>query len=505
MGRKGHVVYELHVGAYTREGTYRALEAQLPYLRDLGVTLVELMPLATFPGAFNWGYDGVALFAPRPQYGSPDDLRRLVDRRTRSASASSSTSSTTTSGRTGNYLHSLRGLPDRRYPDEWGEPLNFDGAKARGRRATSSSTTRATWIRDYHFDGLRLDATQSLYDASSTHIVKELVAAARAAPRARPVPVSARTSSRTRACLEDRRSTPSGSTTFTTRLGGGDRRRRGVPPDYEGSARSCSPACCATPLYQGQWYAWQKKPPRHAAAQRRARAHRLLRCRTTIRSPTAFTAAACTRTQARLLGARADVVLAARSADAACSSWARSTSRRRPFCTSSTTSRRCMKDGRRGAGATSSQFPSIAQTPWTARARDAAQRPTRPSTPRSWTSTSAPARRGPAAAQRAARACARDPVSRRSRPDGAAAHADTLCAARAPGGTGCCCSTSGPTVRWRLPRSRCSLRSQGNRWKLLFSSEASRFGGTRRPRVRRERGLAHPRPTALCSRSREET
>src|SRR5207244_4339102 len=76
---RGQVLYELHVGAFSSEGTYAGLAAQLPYLRDLGVTLIELMPLNGFPGRFNWGYDGVALFAPCATYGAPDDLRALVN------------------------------------------------------------------------------------------------------------------------------------------------------------------------------------------------------------------------------------------------------------------------------------------------------------------------------------------------------------------------------------------------------------------------------------------
>ncbi|MEI9898442.1 MAG: alpha-amylase family glycosyl hydrolase [Chthoniobacter sp.] len=92
-------IYELHVGTFTPEGTYRAAIERLPYLRELGVNAIEVMPLADFPGEYNWGYDGVRLFAPARIYGSPDDLRALVDARTPPASRSSSMSSTTISGR----------------------------------------------------------------------------------------------------------------------------------------------------------------------------------------------------------------------------------------------------------------------------------------------------------------------------------------------------------------------------------------------------------------------
>jgi maltooligosyltrehalose trehalohydrolase len=259
VGRKGHVVYELHVGAYTREGTYRALEAQLPYLRDLGVTLVELMPLATFPGAFNWGYDGVALFAPSPQYGSPDDLRRLVDRAHALGLGIILDAVYNHLGPSGSCMHAYADYLTHRYPAEWGEPLDFDGPNARGVRDFVVSNACA-WIRDYHFDGLRLDATQSLYDNSSTHIVKELVSAARASAPGRGLFLCGESE------LQDARMLEYGldaiwaddfhHVSSVAATGAAEAYRS----DYEGSARELLACVERNAVYQGQWFGWQKKP-----------------------------------------------------------------------------------------------------------------------------------------------------------------------------------------------------------------------------------------------------
>ena len=131
-----------------------------------------MMPVDEFPGEFGWGYDGVDLFAPTRLYGRPDDLRRFVDRGARgSASASSSTSSTTISARTGITSPASRTTTSpTRYENEWGDAINFDGPDA-GPVREFFTANAAYWIDEFHFDGLRLDATQSIIDGSQEHII----------------------------------------------------------------------------------------------------------------------------------------------------------------------------------------------------------------------------------------------------------------------------------------------------------------------------------------------
>lgn len=173
------VLYEMHVGTFTPEGTWRSAEAHLAGLRDLGVTIVEIMPVAEFPGRFGWGYDGVDWFAPTHLYGAPDDFRRFIDQAHRVGLGVVLDVVYNHLGPDGNYLPAFsdRYFSDR-YECEWGDPLNFDGDGADGVR-TLVRANAVYWVEEFHLDGLRLDATQQIFDASPTHIVAELVAAVR--------------------------------------------------------------------------------------------------------------------------------------------------------------------------------------------------------------------------------------------------------------------------------------------------------------------------------------
>ncbi|MGE5537731.1 MAG: malto-oligosyltrehalose trehalohydrolase [Gemmatimonas sp.] len=178
---RGPVLYEMHVGSFTAEGTWRAAEEHLAALRDLGISVVEMMPVADFPGRFGWGYDGVNLFAPTRLYGRPDDLRHFVDRAHRLGLAVILDVVYNHLGPDGNRLpeFSAHYFTDR-YECEWGEAINFDGDGSAAVRAFVLANARY-WIEEFHIDGLRLDATQQIFDSSSSHIVGEIVAAARAA------------------------------------------------------------------------------------------------------------------------------------------------------------------------------------------------------------------------------------------------------------------------------------------------------------------------------------
>jgi maltooligosyltrehalose trehalohydrolase len=171
---KGQVVYELHVGAFTREGTLAAAERELSALAELGVTCVELMPVSEFPGRFGWGYDGVNLFAPTRLYGEPDDLRRFVNEAHRCGIAVILDVVYNHFGPDGNYLS--RFAPDYftdRRKTEWGEGINFDGENCAPVREFFLTNARY-WVEEFHMDGLRLDATQSIFDDSEEHILAAL-------------------------------------------------------------------------------------------------------------------------------------------------------------------------------------------------------------------------------------------------------------------------------------------------------------------------------------------
>ena len=171
------VLYEVHLGTFSAEGTFVGAVDHLDHLVDLGITHLELMPVSAWSGAFGWGYDGVAWGAPHPTYGSPDDLRRLVDE---------------CHGRglgvvvdaVYNHLGPEGAVLDRFGPytversTGWGRAVNLDGPDSDEVRALVLGCVEM-WLDDYHVDGLRLDAVHALIDASPTHLVAEMVDRAR--------------------------------------------------------------------------------------------------------------------------------------------------------------------------------------------------------------------------------------------------------------------------------------------------------------------------------------
>ena len=174
LNRDTLVVYELHVGAYTGAGTFDALIPELASLSELGVTAIELLPINEFPGRRNWGYDGVSLFAPSSVYGGPDGLRRLVAAAHQQGLGVMLDVVYNHLGPDGNYLatYSDSYFTDR-YQTPWGDALNFDGEDSEWTRRLVIDSA-LIWFDEYHIDGLRLDATQEIYDSSETHILREL-------------------------------------------------------------------------------------------------------------------------------------------------------------------------------------------------------------------------------------------------------------------------------------------------------------------------------------------
>jgi maltooligosyltrehalose trehalohydrolase len=176
----GQVIYELHVGTFTAEGTWAAAAQQVQELHDLGVTVIELMPVAEFDGEFGWGYDGVDLYAPFHRYGTPDDLRAFVDQAHQAGVGVILDVVYNHLGPSGNYLRAFStSYFSETYDNEWGDALNFDGAGS-GPVREFFVANAGYWIDEFHMDGLRLDATQQIYDASQRHLVSEVGAEVRA-------------------------------------------------------------------------------------------------------------------------------------------------------------------------------------------------------------------------------------------------------------------------------------------------------------------------------------
>jgi maltooligosyltrehalose trehalohydrolase len=177
------VLYELHIGTFTPEGTWSAAARRLPGLAELGITMLEVMPVADFPGRFGWGYDGVNLFAPTRLYGTPDDCRGFVDTAHGLGLGVILDVVYNHLGPDGNYLgHFSDHYFTDRYETEWGEPFDVDGPQSSAVREFMLANV-AYWIREFHIDGFRLDATQSIFDAArgGRHIIAEISETARRA------------------------------------------------------------------------------------------------------------------------------------------------------------------------------------------------------------------------------------------------------------------------------------------------------------------------------------
>src|SRR5688572_22146437 len=184
---QNQIIYEMHVGTFTREGTWRGAMERLPSLARTGITVLEVMPVSEFPGRFGWGYDGVFPYASTRLYGSPDDFRAFVDLAHRLQLGVILDVVYNHLGPDGSVFgRYARAYFSTRYENEWGEALNFDGPDAGPVREYFTSNA-GFWIDEYHLDGLRLDATQSIHDGSEDHLVAAVGARARAAARGRDI------------------------------------------------------------------------------------------------------------------------------------------------------------------------------------------------------------------------------------------------------------------------------------------------------------------------------
>jgi len=264
----GTVLYEMHVGTFTKEGTWAAAERELPELKDVGITCLELMPVADFPGRFGWGYDGVNLFSPTRLYGTPDDFRRFVDRAHRLGLGVILDVVYNHLGPDGNYLKAFapQYFTDK-YRTEWGEPINFDGPDSGPVRDYFASNA-AYWVDEFHLDGLRLDATQNIYDDTpdpSKHILAEIGRRVREAARGRSTIVVNENEPQHPRIVRPVEAGGYGLDALwnddfhhsaMVALTG---HNEAYYSDYRGIAQEFVSAAKYGYLYQGQWYSWQGK------------------------------------------------------------------------------------------------------------------------------------------------------------------------------------------------------------------------------------------------------
>lgn len=262
---KGQVLYEMHIGTFTKEGTWAAAADQLAELSAVGITLIEVMPVAEFPGRFGWGYDGVDLFAPSWLYGTPDQFRSFVDRAHQHRIGVILDVVYNHLGPDGNYL---KEFSDAYFSHEnttdWGEPINFDGGEC-GPVREFFLTNAAYWIRDFHLDGLRLDATQNIYDTGPSHIIKDIVQGVRLVGRARRTIVIAENEPQDGNLIRpvarggygvDALWNDDFHHSANVALTG---RNDAYYTDHRGDVQEFISAAKHGFLYQGQWYSWQKQ------------------------------------------------------------------------------------------------------------------------------------------------------------------------------------------------------------------------------------------------------
>jgi len=184
---KGQIIYEMHVGTFTREGTWRAAAEQLAELARIGITVIEMMPIADFPGKFGWGYDGVDLFAPTHLYGTPDDLRAFVNRAHSLGMGVILDVVYNHFGPDGNYLGIYSdSYLTREKENDWGDSINFDGPDSEPVREFFITNGRY-WIEEFHFDGFRFDALHAVRDHSNEYVIGAIGRAARNAAGSRSI------------------------------------------------------------------------------------------------------------------------------------------------------------------------------------------------------------------------------------------------------------------------------------------------------------------------------
>jgi maltooligosyltrehalose trehalohydrolase len=261
---EGQIIYEIHVGTFTREGTWTAAMEQLPAMLDLGITVVEVMPIADFPGRFGWGYDGVNHFAPTRIYGQPEDFRRFVDRAHSLGLGVMLDVVYNHFGPEGNYLEKYS--HDYYSPEEsgWGRAINFDAENCQSVRDFFIANA-FYWVDEFHLDGLRFDSTHSILDTSPVHILGAITEAAREAAGGRKTIMVAENEAQDARCLRPMEQGGFGMdgvwnddfhhTVYVALTGYHD----AYYSEYYGSPQELVSSIKWGYLYQGQYYFWQQK------------------------------------------------------------------------------------------------------------------------------------------------------------------------------------------------------------------------------------------------------
>lgn len=262
---KDRVIYEMHIGTFTPEGTWQSAKRELLELAELGITIIEMMPVNEFPGKFGWGYDGVNLFAPTHLYGDPDDLRDFIDHAHSLGIAVILDVVYNHLGPDGNYLHAFSPhYFTHEFTTEWGDAINFDGPDSAEVRSFFI-TNAGYWIDEFHFDGLRLDATQNIYDRSEPHILTEIANRVhQTAGKRKTYIVGENERQETKHVLPTKEGGYGMDAVWNddfhhsalVRLIG---RREAYYTDYLGTPQEFISAIKYGYLYQGQWYCWQNK------------------------------------------------------------------------------------------------------------------------------------------------------------------------------------------------------------------------------------------------------
>src|ERR1051326_6697250 len=262
----GQVACEMHAGTFTRAGTFAAAAGELRELARIGITLVEVMPVAEFEGRFGWGYDGVDLFAPTRLYGTPDDFRRFVDTAHACGVAVILDVVYNHLGPVGNYLRAFSpAYFTDRYDNEWGDAINFDGPDS-GPVREFFLANASYWIDEFHLDGLRLDATQQIFDTSPRHVLLDIGVRARQAAGSRSIVIVAENEPQDTRLV---RSPEEGGYGLEgvwnddfhhSAIGAVTGRAEAYYSDTRGEPQELISAAKYGYLFQGQHYDWQRQP-----------------------------------------------------------------------------------------------------------------------------------------------------------------------------------------------------------------------------------------------------
>jgi len=265
ISMQGQVFYEMHIGTFTPEGTFAAAERELPNLRDLGITAVEVMPIAEFPGEFGWGYDGVHPYAPTRLYGRPDDVRHFADTAHGLGLGVILDVVYNHLGPDGNYLPAFSPYYfTNDHKTDWGEAINYY-AKHSGPVREFFIANAGYWIAEFHFDGLRVDATDSIHDQSKEHLLSAMVREVRRAGSPKSVVVIGENEPQDPRLVDQPEKGGYGLDALwnddihhaaVVRLTG---RKEAFLSDYSGTPQEFVSIAKYGFLFQGQRYRWQKK------------------------------------------------------------------------------------------------------------------------------------------------------------------------------------------------------------------------------------------------------